>query len=142
MKVRQSEWRNNGKRNMFPELVPGLSIVYRVNLHPAKGKIERIMTFRIYIGMGNRQTVHFNRSNYKEKYNECVKRIVDAGLLSAERAAQYEGVPTWKEILIRYGLKEKCRHVFIIVEPDEWEDPQLNLIGQRSEHKPRKRKRK
>lgn len=138
--MKQSEYRPNGKINLFPELPPGISIVYRVNRNPKKGKIERRLTFRLYNGHDNRITMHFNRNNHLERYREAVDKMVKLKALSRKLANQYDGMVAWSEILKRFGLEEKPVTRFEIVEPDDWVDPQLNRMKYRSEHRPRKRK--
>ena len=138
--MKQSDWRPNGKINLFPELPPGLSIVYRVNRNPKKGKIERRLTLRIYHGHENRLTMHMNRDNYRERYVEAVARLVKLNALSRAQADRYDGMVSWDEIMKRFGLYEKQTIVYELSEPDDWVDPQLNRMGYQSQHTPKKRR--
>ena len=84
--MKQPEHRANGKVNLFPELAPGISIVYRVSLRPKKGNPERRITIRVYNGLQNRMTMHINRDNYRERYDEAVGRLIELNALTKKMA--------------------------------------------------------
>ena len=138
--MKQPEHRANGKINLFPELAPGISIVYRASLKPKKGRPEHRLTIRLFVSQASRTTMHINRGNHYERYNEAVERLIAAGLTTKHLADKYDGMVPWDEIINRFGLKEKKIITYDIYRPDDWVDPQLNRIGYKSEHLPRKRK--
>ena len=140
--MKQPEVRGNGKPNLFPELAPGISIVYREGNIAGKHKtVERRLTIRLYNGKLNRLTIHMTRDNYKERYQEAVERLIGFDAITRAYADKYDGIPSWSTILSRFGLVERMVPTYLIEKPEGWIDPQLNSAF-RSEHRAFTRKRK
>jgi len=118
---RQPEHRENGKLNLFPELPPGLSILYRF----AQKTNEHAITFRLYAGHYDRYTMHFNRDNWQEKYEEAVNRLIELSVLSRKLADQYTMVP-WETVLERLQLEEKQLIRYVLQRKPYYLNPGLN----------------
>ena len=139
--MKQPEHRSNGKINLFPELAPGISLVYR---HAARDKrwrhatTEHRLVLRVDLG-DFRTSVNISRDNYLERYDKAVQMMVDSGVTTHKLAARYDGMVSWDEMIKRFGLAEEKIVTYKIYQPEGWVSPYLHK-GADSQHLPIKRK--